>query len=236
MATHEADGTSVLLAKKSRESQTAAVREHRHKGVLLNTEAKRELDRSSERHKHKGAPLDAEAEKEPDRGQCGSRRPLGKGQIRDAAAEGLAQVQEAAENVMTMETKVTVMREASVADETQKCARDEERQAQGRADLREEKLRPVQRAQQDPAMAQQRAEEAQHCAAESRRHDEEDIQCAEEEKEAIEPKLVEALEETVAQAGHPPGELCDPITGSLTSGNMKWLEAHGHQVSTASGA
>jgi hypothetical protein len=92
----------------------------------------------------------------------------------------------------------------------------------------------VQRAQQNLAMAQQCAEEAQQHAAELRRCDEEDMRRTEEEKKAYQQKLAEALEETVVQAGCPPGELRNKITGSFASASIKWLKVNVHQVSTAS--
>ncbi len=94
--------------KGPREKQTAAAREHRHKGVLLDTKAKRPRGNQTASHAAASAPL-------------------GKGQSRDATAvQDRAQMRGAMDSVIAQETNMSVSQNMSVAEEAQKCTREEE--------------------------------------------------------------------------------------------------------------
>jgi hypothetical protein len=115
-----------------------------------------------------------------------------------------------------------------VAEEAQKCAKDEEWQAQWCADPGDKSLSLVQRVQQDLAKTQQCAEEARQRTTEGRQRAEDDVLRAEEE-EAKQQRLREALEETMVQTSSSPKEAHTMIAAAIS----EQLGGGAHQTSTA---
>ncbi len=108
-----------VAAKEPRQKQTAAAREHRHKGVLLDTGREGTRPRATQQPVHL----------------------LGKGQSRDATAvQDRAQVRGAMDSVSAQETNMSVSQNTSVEEEAQKCTREEESQTPRRANPRDEAL------------------------------------------------------------------------------------------------